>query len=277
MFADMHIHTAGFSGDAQLLSSELAKAAGEHPGVLFCTAEHYDYDYPEPHRQLICDIDRYSSEHAGAKACYEDAFSSRYPILFGIEYGYQNHLADYYDNFSSLFPFDCVIGSVHMIGDDNTDPYYYREVFLEEKAIVYRKYLEGIAGMLRDCRGFDIVGHYDYISRYSGYPDPKFRYREFPDLFDEIFRLAVAGGRAIELNTSSSAYLKAKGHPDFMPDPDIFIRYRELGGEMVSFGSDAHRAPDLLRLSDEAAAFLRRCGFRYLTGFREREPFFYEI
>ncbi|MHB8963181.1 MAG: histidinol-phosphatase HisJ family protein [Saccharofermentanales bacterium] len=275
MIADTHIHTADFSADAKMRSFELRDYVLAHTDVICCTTEHYDYGYPVPANQLICDIDRYYEAYIKAGNEFKNQYSIPYPVLFGIEYNFIDHLADYYTALSDRYPFDSVICSVHLL--DGTDPYYNREVFDAGRMKIYSSYLESIVDSLQDCRYFDIVGHFDYLSRYSGYPDAKIRYRDFSAYFDEIFRLAVKNSKAIEFNTSTSSVFQGLGYEDYLPDPDIFKRYRELGGELVTYGSDAHNVDHILRLSAQAAGLLRGAGFEYLTYYKDRKPVLYKI
>lgn len=275
MIADTHIHTAAFSGDAKMRHCELADFALTNPDTLYCTTEHYDYGYPVPENQLICDIDEYSDAYIKERAEFENKFSITYPVLFGIEYNYMAHLGEYYTSLSSRYPFDFVVNSVHLLG--KIDPFFDREVFKLGKARIYSDYLTCIIDSLKDSRYFDAVGHFDYLSRYSGYPDAKILYKDFPDYFDEIFLLAIRHSKAIEFNTATSFVFKTMGHDDFLPDPDIFRRYRELGGELVTYGSDAHKSEHLMRLSQQACGLLKSAGFNYLTYFKARKPILYKI
>ncbi|MHB1452562.1 MAG: histidinol-phosphatase HisJ family protein [Saccharofermentanales bacterium] len=275
MIADTHIHTAEFSGDAKMRRCELIDFVSANPDTLFCTAEHYDYGYPVPENQLICDVEEYLRAYLIEKSEFENKYSKSYPVLFGIEYNYMGHLSEYYASLSARHPFDSVICSVHLLGD--IDPFFNRDIFGLGRFRVYSDYLTCIIDSLKVSRYFDAVGHFDYLSRYSGYPDARILYKDFPDYFDEIFRLAIQHSKAIEFNTATSAVFQSMGIDDFLPDPDIFRRYRELGGELVTYGSDAHRSDQLLKLSKQACGLLKEAGFEYMTYFKERKPVFYRI
>lgn len=271
MLIDTHIHTKEFSGDAILSRSDLVSYNDRHPSCIFCTTEHYDYDYPYRKHQLICDLDHYDSACQDSKARYEEKMQKEYPILFGIEFGYMENLGKYYDNLSKQYPFDSIICSVHYF--NHNDPYFNRYFYKSAgKKAVYGGYLESIVHSLENCDGFDIVGHFDYISRYAPYPDKKIYYRDFPDLFDTIFTLCIQKGKALEVNTRVPAQFKAEAMPDYMFDPDILIRYKELGGELISLGSDAHTPDSLMMLFDETKDMLRKVGFRHLVYYRKRSP-----
>lgn len=275
MLIDTHIHTKDFSGDAMLGNADLISYADGNPPCILYTTEHYDYDYPYRKHQLICDLDSYYSSYRSLKARYEDLMQKPYPILFGIEYGYMEHLGAYYDNLSNQYPFDSIICSVHYFNQH--DPYFDRYFFTEGKNAVYGGYLESIIHSLEHCEGFDIVGHFDYISRYAPYPDKKMYYRDFSDLFDRIFTLCIQKGKALEFNTRVPVQMKSESRSDYLFDPEILSRYKELGGELVSLGSDAHQVDYIMRLFDETKDLLKEAGFRYLVYYKERSPFFIPV
>ncbi len=271
MFIDTHIHTGNYSEDAVIHTDDLLTFIQENGPGLFCATEHYDYDYPYRKHQLIFDLDKCHSAYQVAKATYEDKTQSLYPVLFGIEYGYRKDLAAYYDELSKQKPFDQIISSVHYF--DQCDPYFDRHIYVNGKKAIYSRYLEVIADCLESSDGFDVVGHFDYISRYAPYPDRKIYYRDFPDLFDTIFSLCIRKGKALEFNTRAAAQFKAEGCTDYLFDSAIPLRYKEMGGQMITLSSDAHYPFELLQLFDEAKAILVHAGFRYLTYYQHRIPY----
>ena len=88
------------------------------------------------------------------------------------------------------------------------------------------------------------------------------------DIIDEILRILIQSGRGIEINTAGLKY--GLGHPN--PHERILKRYRELGGELLSVGSDAHRPEHLAYEFDKVPELLLSCGFRYYTEYRQRKP-----
>ena len=90
---------------------------------------------------------------------------------------------------------------------------------------------------------------------------------------DAILRLLIEKGKGIEINTGG---WKA-GLAETNPCRDVLRRYRELGGEIITMGSDAH-TPEYIgyRFADAKEA-LKACGFRYFTVFRERRPVFMRL
>ena len=92
-------------------------------------------------------------------------------------------------------------------------------------------------------------------------------------MLDEILKKLIWLGKGLELNTAGFKY--GLGHPH--PTEDILRRYRELGGEIITTGSDAHETGHLGYAFEKAAAILKDCGFQYYTVFRDRNPAFVRI
>ena len=93
------------------------------------------------------------------------------------------------------------------------------------------------------------------------------------ELFDEIFRTAIEKGIGIEINTSGLKYGLGFAHPH----PELLKRYRELGGELLTIGSDAHQPEHIAYDFQTLPPLLKACGFSYYTLFRDRKPVFLPI
>lgn len=162
--------------------------------------------------------------------------------------------------------FDAVIASLHYI--DDTDPFwggYYEGKDWKE---AYGHYLETLyeeMSWLGD--DFDIMGHFDYVARYAPYPKTDILYKDFPDIIEAVLRLLAENGKAIEINTKT--YQDYNGRTPALDD-DIMKRYKELGGEIVSLGSDSHSAGHIGLNFDMFAAKLARLGFKYIAHYENR-------
>ena len=273
MICDMHVHTKDFSKDSVMKSDELLDFLKNNPKRIVCTTEHFDYDYKLhlPFDELKVDIDEYSLKFKSLKKKYENTHQEYFPILFGIEFGYLEHLGNFYNFISELRQFDCIINSVHCI--NNFDPYWDRSIYDSGKRKVYSDYLELIIKMFEISDSFDVVGHFDYISRYSPYEDKLMKYNDFPDYFDKIFSLCISKGKSFELNTKTCSVFR-KTNPDIFFDENIIKRYKELGGVLISFGSDAHEFSQMFNLFDETKEILMKNNFKYIVHYSNRKPVF---
>ena len=116
---------------------------------------------------------------------------------------------------------------------------------------------------------YDVLGHLTYAQRYIVKTfGPQFELRRFEEKIRAILGRVIANGRGIEINTSGLR----QGLGFTMPDYWVAGIYRELGGEILTVGSDAHYPEHVGANIPEVTEALREIGFRYLTVFRERKP-----
>ena len=121
---------------------------------------------------------------------------------------------------------------------------------------------------------FDVLGHLTYPLRYiegeAGIPVPLVPYAE---QIRCCFRALAENGRGIELNTSG--YRQKYGKP--FPTLEYLKLYREMGGEVLTFGSDAHCAEDLGKGIADGVALAKAAGFSHACYFVKRKPVFLKL
>ncbi len=116
-----------------------------------------------------------------------------------------------------------------------------------------------------------MLGHLDLINRYDrigNYPFLKIK-----PILSEILRIVIADGKGIELNTSSHRY----GLRDSMPSADILSLYRQLGGRVITIGSDSHRKEHLGAYLRDAARSLRDLGYTEFCTYEKMRPIFHPL
>lgn len=267
MLWDTHMHTA-FSTDSTADPSAMAEEALRLKLAGICITDHLDYDYPsEGEPEFLLDVDGYLAAMEQLRQEYAD----RLPIRLGIEIGLQPHLAERHRALLAGHAFDFVIGSSHVV--HGMDPYYpaYYEGKTEEAA--YLEYFESILENIHAFQDFDVYGHIDYVVRYGPNKNRDYSYRKYADVIDAILKELIALGKGIEINTAGFKY--GLGHPN--PTEDILKRYRELGGEVLTVGADAHAPEQIAYEFRRVPQILAEAGFRYYTVFRERKPEFLPI
>lgn len=242
----------------------------DHDFEQLCITDHYDYDYP--HTELAdisfqLDLQRYYESFMTCKEKYKNDIE----LVFGIEVGLQRHIYD--DILKNLrpYPFDFIIGSSHVV--NKMDPYigvYYEGKTKQE---AYEGYLEDILYHVTYYQYYNVYGHLDYIIRYGHYEDKKMVYVEHQDLIDAILKKIIDTGHGIELNTSGYRQAFKEPHPNI----DIIRRYAQLGGEIITIGSDAHVPEHLGYSFNEAFQVLEHCGFKYFTVFKDMKPTFIKL
>ena len=266
MLWDTHMHTE-FSVDSSASPVSMADEALRLGLKGICFTDHMDYDYQEEPESFILNLDEYFETMPRVR----DMYSSSLPILIGIEIGLQPHLAGKHKALTESYDFDFVIGSSHVV--HGVDPYYgkYYEGRGEREA--YMEYFESILENIKAYNGYDVYGHIDYVVRYGPNRNANYSYQEYSDIIDEILKALIDRGRGIEINTAGFKY--GLGHPN--PTEDIIKRYRELGGEIITVGADAHAPSQIAWDFDKVPGILKSCGFKYYTVFKKRKPEFIKI
>ncbi|MGI6011438.1 MAG: histidinol-phosphatase HisJ family protein [Ruminococcus sp.] len=264
MIPDYHLHTF-FSGDSEADPHDMADQAISLGMKSICFTDHMDTDSEEP--EFILDTNRYIPYMEALREEYED----RLDIRIGVEIGMQPHLAERHDVYVHDYPFDFVIGSLHLVY--GKDPYF-SEVFEgREDREVYRAYLESLLENIRAFKGYQVVGHIDYVVRYGVHKAEQYGYTEYADILDAILSCIIEDGRGIEVNTAGLQ--KGLGFPN--PHYDVIRRYRELGGTIVTVGSDAHNPSGIGYDFRQIGDFLKEAGFRYRTEFKGNVPVFIQL
>lgn len=265
--ADYHLHSS-FSGDCDTPLETMVQSAIAKGLTHLCFTEHMDFDYPvsedAPAGFFEVNTDSYLYELVRCR----EKYASEIRINFGIELGLQPALARKLYFYAKFYHFDFVIGSSHIV--NGKDPYYagYFEGRTEEEG--YREYFSSIIENAKIMTNYDVYGHLDYVVRYGPHLDLEYSYEKYRDLFDTILNLLLAQGKGIELNTGGLR----KGLKEANPCMDVLKRYRKLGGEIITVGSDAHAARDVAADFRRAAQMLEECGFKYYTIFEQRTPEF---
>ena len=270
--ADCHMHSA-HSGDSVAPMEEMILKGIDLGLTTMCFTEHNDFDYPDseegPGSMFLLNTDSYLYDLIKMREKYGD----RIKLLYGVELGLQSSPEIFRKNavFARSGEFDFIIGSSHLV--NGQDPYYpaFFEGKTEEEA--YSSYFQSIYDNIKKFSNFDVYGHLDYVVRYGPNRDNDYSYSKYKDIFDKILNLLIENGKGIEINTGGID----KGMKDFHPCTDILKRYHELGGEIITVGSDAHKSENVAKHFDRAGQLLKECGFKYYTVFEKRVAEFIKL
>jgi len=264
VLADYHVHTR-FSCDSETLMSAACEAAITQGIAEVAFTDHLDFgpaDPPGYFRPL-----EYLAAIEQCRARYAD----RLTIRAGIEAGEPHLFPSETQAILSVGPFDYVIGSAHYA--DGMQPAWKRPFFEQPMRRACEAYFQQVVRLAADGE-FDILGHLDLIKRdarkyhlpYDG-PGP------YADLIRTALRSLVERGKGLEINTSPLR----RGQPEPCPSLEILQWYRELGGEILTFGSDAHTARDIGADFDVALAIAQAAGFDRLATFECRQIRWMEV
>ena len=259
---DYHMHSK-VSFDSQAEPELMLKAAVEKGLKEICFTDHLDYDPLAPKDKLVFDTNVYN-------AAYDHLEIPGLKIRRGMEFGLLPDNTDDMQRDLKRRNFDFVIGSVHVVGD--LDIYF--EPFWQDKTIdqAERLYFEQMLACVQAHDGFDVLGHMTYISKVGGNPTKRtVCYETYRELVDEIFKELIRKDKGIEVNTSGIA---ACGQ--FLPH-DVFLRrFKELGGRIVTVGSDSHTVERVGENCHVVCDMLKEI-FGYVCTFENRQPIFHRL
>ena len=260
---DMHIHSR-FSFDSEIEPEDAAEKAISLglSGIAF--TDHLDVNYTADGSDVYYDFGEYLEKISAVRSKYE----GKLDVITAVEVGLQPHVVD--ENVRRLqgYEFDYKIGSTHLIS--RIDPYdgtYFKVETAKEHG--YRRYLNEMIKNIKLYHDYCALGHFDYLVRYGDFADNTMYYSDFPEEFDEIVRLIVEYGIALEVNTRSY---------DLTPmDIRVLKRYKEAGGETVVIGSDAHDTGRIGKNFLSAVELIKHCGFNYVAHYKKMKPVYEKI
>lgn len=259
---DYHMHsTVSFDGhDTPEKMALAAKNAGLRE---VCFTDHIDDDP----RGIIMD-QRFSLE--AYSAAYDDLEIPGLKIRRGVEFGL---LPDNQASLKKLLSgrqFDFVIGSIHYAdGADAYFPPYWEGKTLHQAESVY---LQTVCECVKAHDDFDVLGHLTYLSKARANPvHTPIVIEEHRQIVDEILKVLVSKGKGMEINTSG---VDRTG--DFLP-PEVYLRrFKELGGQIVTVGSDAHTWDRVGQYTQRACQMVMDI-FGYVCTYEGRKPIFHRV
>lgn len=285
MLADYHIHCK-YSNDSEedlekIIETAINKGIGE-----ICFTDHVDYgikldkdvfekidenakkDWIKKIGRIDLNVDypNYFKEIEELREKYKDKITIRQ----GLEFGMQVHTIK---DFQKLFDkykekFDFVILSCHQVNDKE----FWTNEFQKGKSIdeYNAEYYEEIYRVMSRYSDYSILGHLDHIQRYNEtiYPFEKSR-----EIIVKILKKVIEDNKGIEVNTSSFRY----GLKELTPERNILKLYHELGGKIITIGSDAHKAENVGEHIPYIQEELKKIGFTDICTFDKMKPIFHKL
>lgn len=259
---DSHMHSR-VSFDGHDTGESMAKAALAAGLKEICFTDHLDYDPLGKMGILAFDTDAYNAE-------YNSLEIPGLVIRRGMEFGMAPDNVDQFKKDLQRRPFDFVLGSIHFVDDlDVYFPEYWSDktVFQAE-----RRYLETTLECVQLHDDFDVLAHLTYIAKASSHPAPRpVPFADHREIIDEILRIVAAKGKGLEMNTSGMDRCGS-----FLPSTDFFHRFKELGGEIVTIGSDAHTSSRVGQYAFDVCSIFKDI-FGYVCTFENRQPVFHKL
>ncbi len=285
MLADYHIHCK-YSDDSEEDLEKIIKTAINKGIDEICFTDHVDYgikpdkdvfekmdenakkDWIKKIGRIDLNVDypNYFKEIEELREKYKDKITIRQ----GLEFGMQVHTIK---DFQKLFDkykekFDFVILSCHQVNDKE----FWTNEFQKGKSIdeYNAEYYEEIYRVMNRYSDYSILGHLDHIQRYNEtiYPFEKSR-----EIIVKILKKVIEDNKGIEVNTSSFRY----GLKELTPERDILKLYHELGGKIITIGSDAHKAENVGEHIPYIQEELKKIGFIDICTFDKMKPIFHKL
>ena len=259
---DYHMHSR-VSFDGHDTGEAMARAALAAGLKEICFTDHLDYD---PFEKMGC----MAFDQAVYNAEYDQLDIPVLKIRRGMEFGMTADNVEQFRKDLQRRPFDFVLGSIHFV--DGLDVYY--PEYWADKSVFQaeRRYLEATLECVQIHEDYDVLAHLTYIGKSTSHPAPRpVPFEEHRELIDEILRVVAAKGKGLELNTSGMD--RCGG---FLPTADYFRRFRELGGEIITIGSDAHTTNRVGQYSCDVCDLFKDI-FGYVCTFENRKPVFHKL
>ena len=263
---DYHIHSE-FSGDSSQDLVEIFEKAISLGLEEIAITDHLEYDIEGMADKWILNLDKYTSKILE----YQDKYKGKLNIKLGVEVGVQPHTKDYLEEQVKKYPFDFIIASTHAI--NRYDLAWGELQKTRNKEQLQKYYFETVLENVKKYDKFSVYGHMDFVTRYGGNEYRGLEYKKNQDLIDEILKTLISKGKGIEINTSSYRYKEDR----FYPCTDVVKRYFELGGEIITIGSDSHIKEYITMDFDIVYEFLKSIGVKYICGFDKLNPVFKKL
>ncbi|WP_144744533.1 histidinol-phosphatase HisJ family protein [Enorma burkinafasonensis] len=278
MLADFHVHSE-FSDDSTYPVREVCRDAVKRNLDEICFTDHVDYgvkpdsDHPELARVVDgipltnVDYERYFPTVEAAR----DEFAGDLTVRVGLELGVQAHTVERYEQLLERWGdrLDFAILSIHQVGDLEFWDGSFQEGRTQQE--YNEAYYRELLSVVERFHGYSVLGHLDLIKRYD--PAGIYPFERTRDIVAAILERVIADGKGIEVNTSSFRY----GLPDLQPATEILKLYRDLGGTIVTIGSDSHEPDHLGSYLRYVQRRLADMGFETFCTFEGKEPRFHEL
>ena len=254
---DAHVHSRfSYDADPSATLDAVCESAIAKGITHLALTDHYDIN------AVLDGI--YTYDISAAKAAVEEAkdkFGSLLTLSWGIELGSATQYPKAAETFLKKHKFETVVGSTHyMTGCDDF-------AFWDMKSITHEDFTEAwllyLAELTRMCElgHSDILAHVTYPIRYFVQAGNEFDLAFCKDELANLLNTAIDHGMLLEVNTSG--YRQGLGGP--LPEAYVLSLYKDLGGRLISVGSDAHHPDDIAADYKDAESLLLSVGLNKIS------------
>lgn len=287
MYADYHLHCEYSDDSNEPMENQIQKAITLGLDEM-CFTDHVDYgikrDWDDPEGIII----RHAIEHGKevdlvlanvnypkyfeALNMYQKKYASSISIKKGLEFGIQSITVDAYEKLYASYQddLDFVLFSMHQV---NNLEFWTQDFQKGKTQKEYNdEYYKEIYQTMQIFHHYSCLAHLDLLARYD--ENGIYPFENEKDIIAEILKYAIRDGKGIEINTSSWKY----GLKDTQPSRAILKLYKDLGGKIITVGSDAHETKYLASHIKDAYAILKNeIGINEICTFDHMQPIFHKI
>ena len=287
MYADYHLHCEYSDDSNEPMENQIQKAITLGLDEM-CFTDHVDYgikrDWDDPEGIII----RHAIEHGKevdlvlanvnypkyfeALNMYQKKYASSISIKKGLEFGIQSITVDAYEKLYASYQddLDVVLFSMHQV---NNLEFWTQDFQKGKTQKEYNdEYYKEIYQTMQIFHHYSCLAHLDLLARYD--ENGIYPFENEKDIIAEILKYAIRDGKGIEINTSSWKY----GLKDTQPSRAILKLYKDLGGKIITVGSDAHETKYLASHIKDAYAILKNeIGINEICTFDHMQPIFHKI
>lgn len=287
MYADYHLHCEYSDDSNEPMENQIQQAIASGLDEM-CFTDHVDYgikrDWDDPAGINI----RHAIEHGKevdlvlanvnypkyfeALNVYQKKYASSITIKKGLEFGIQSITVDAYEKLYALYQdeLDFVLFSMHQV---NNLEFWTQDFQKGKTQKQYNdEYYKEIYQTMQMFHHYSCLAHLDLLARYD--ENGIYPFEKEKDIIAEILKYAIQDGKGIEINTSSWKY----GLKDTQPSRAILKLYKDLGGKIITVGSDAHETKYLASHIKDAYDILKNeIGINEICTFDHMQPIFHKI
>lgn len=281
---DMHTHSS-FSPDAEDSAEAMCLRAAELGLSVYALTDHCDVNFWYPVEYYFGDREdvtdammygagKYALDSIAEQVVLREKFRGKLDIIVGVEMGQPMQDKEKAAELSNDERLDFIIGSHHM--NAGVDDFYYLDYSKMTDSEIDALLKDYFLQTLDMCRfaDIDVLGHLTYPLRYiCGEHGRNVDISSYDEIIREIFKTLISRGKGIEINTSGLRQKYGRTFPDF----ETLKLYCELGGEILTIGSDAHKTADLGKGIHEGIELAKAAGFEYAAYFKRHDPQFLKL
>lgn len=262
---DCHAHTM-HSPDGSETVLDMCNRASELGIKIFAITDHCEaHDFAENEtseaiQNCVAEIDM-----------VKPRFNDSMKILKGVELGQPTQNIAFSEKLISNMGLDFILCALHQM--EGYEDFYFIDYYKQDIHELLTKYFNELHEIC-EWGKCDAIAHFTYPIRYiHGRTDIRVNLEDYYDKIKSIYSVMIKKGIALEINTSG-----LRGDlGDTLPDYQCIKLYHDVGGKLISVGSDAHRAHDVGKGIKEAISIAKEIGFDKIVYFENRQAKFINI